>query len=224
MSKNNNKLSIATLVATMGIASAAMLPQAASAGYLVSSDGSPVKNGSGDCWTGKWKNPDKLEACGDVLEKAAAPVAAVSAPSDEDGDGVTDDKDQCPGTPAGSKVDADGCDIAENVTINLVEGEFGFDSANLTDGMKSELTSFADKVKASPGHEAVSVIGHTDSTGPEAYNQGLSERRAAAAAAFLESQGIDGIATSGQGESNPIADNSTREGRADNRRVEISTK
>lgn len=68
------------------------------------------------------------------------------------------------------------------------------------------------------------IVGHTDSTGPEEYNQRLSERRAEAAAAFLMEQGIrpSHIRTLGKGESEPVASNDTPEGRQLNRRVEIA--
>ena len=68
------------------------------------------------------------------------------------------------------------------------------------------------------------VIGHTDSKGAEAYNQGLSESRAGSAADFLLAQGIGGerISTLGKGESEPVADNETEAGRQENRRVEIA--
>ncbi|MEI2417372.1 OmpA family protein [Orrella sp. JC864] len=71
--------------------------------------------------------------------------------------------------------------------------------------------------------ETIIAVGHTDWTGPEAYNQGLSERRAASVKNYLVSRGIDPnrIYTEGKGELEPIADNRTREGRAQNRRVEI---
>ena len=72
--------------------------------------------------------------------------------------------------------------------------------------------------------EVIVCVGHTDSTGTEAYNQKLSERRANAVKSYLVSQGVDGekIVTEGKGELQPIADNATREGRAKNRRVEIT--
>ncbi|MBO4790317.1 MAG: OmpA family protein [Oxalobacter sp.] len=72
--------------------------------------------------------------------------------------------------------------------------------------------------------EVIVCVGHTDSTGTVAYNQKLSERRANAVKSYLVSQGVDGekIVTEGKGELQPIADNSTREGRAKNRRVEIT--
>ena len=68
------------------------------------------------------------------------------------------------------------------------------------------------------------VVGHTDSTGSEAYNQALSERRAQSAITYLETKGIEAgrLKASGAGESQPIADNGTREGRALNRRVVLS--
>jgi outer membrane protein OmpA-like peptidoglycan-associated protein len=69
----------------------------------------------------------------------------------------------------------------------------------------------------------IDVLGHTDSTGSDAYNQGLSERRAQAVASYLTSRGVQSarIATRGYGESAPIATNATEEGRASNRRVEV---
>ncbi len=219
---------ISVLAAAMGLAAAgAFLPQGASAGYLVDSSGEVVTDGYGECWKGSWENPGALEACGDVIEKAAEPEPepVVSTPRDSDGDGVDDEQDQCPNTPAGRKVDSDGCAIVENMTLDLklVEEEFDFDSAELKPRMMESLRDFAERVKASPGHEHVTVIGYTDSTGPEEYNLNLSLRRAQAVADYLESLGIDDIEVRGEGEANPVADNSTREGRAKNRRVEIIT-
>ena len=83
----------------------------------------------------------------------------------------------------------------------------------------------AAKINASKGNEMLTIVGHTDSTGPESHNQGLSERRAQAAADYLASQGVDPsrMTIKGMGESSPAADNGTREGRAMNRRIEILT-
>ena len=68
---------------------------------------------------------------------------------------------------------------------------------------------------------AGTVVGHTDSSGSDAYNQKLSERRAQTVAGYLEGKGIavGRLTASGAGESEPIADNKTKEGRAQNRRV-----
>ena len=67
------------------------------------------------------------------------------------------------------------------------------------------------------------IEGHTDSTGPDGYNQGLSERRAEAVQGYLVDHGVSpsNLSTVGYGEAQPVADNSTREGRALNRRVEL---
>ncbi|MCB1850320.1 MAG: OmpA family protein [Gammaproteobacteria bacterium] len=177
-----------------------------------------VTNSAGECWraVGGTAGPQKL--CGDEMPMMAAP-----SPMDSDGDGVLDADDRCPGTRAGAKVDRYGCEVIENLTINLVNDEFDFDSAVLKPEMKQALSDLADRVKASQGEERLTITGHTDSVGPESYNMGLSNRRAEAAAAYLESLGISGIATKGMGESSPVADNGTKAGRAKNRRVEIET-
>lgn len=67
------------------------------------------------------------------------------------------------------------------------------------------------------------MVGHTDSKGTDAYNQRLSERRASAAAEYLISQGVSPqkVTSQGRGESEPVADNETDAGRAQNRRVEL---
>ena len=69
----------------------------------------------------------------------------------------------------------------------------------------------------------IDINGHTDSTGSQAYNQGLSERRAMSVAGYLNSQGIDPrrVSAVGFGPNQPIASNATPDGRAQNRRVEI---
>ena len=168
--------------------------------------------------------PDSLDRCPNT--PAGARVNAEGCPVDSDGDGVPDYKDNCPGTPAGAKVDPSGCQIMGDVTINTTTDHFDFDSAALKPAMKSELDAVAAKVTASRGDEMLEVIGHTDSTGPAAYNQGLSERRAQAAADYLAGQGVNAnnMTIKGMGESAPVADNATSAGRAMNHRVEILTK
>jgi len=99
---------------------------------------------------------------------------------------------------------------------------FDFDKAVI----KTEGRQVLDQVAAQVAQlnlETLIATGHTDSTGPAAYNQGLSERRANAVKAYLVEKGIptDRIYVEGKGASQPIASNATREGRAQNRRVEI---
>jgi len=99
---------------------------------------------------------------------------------------------------------------------------FDFDSANLKGPAKDNVKSLAASLEKYPDTE-IKVIGHTDNKGTEAYNMGLSERRAAAVKAFAVTQGVPAsrLTTIGKGFSEPIADNSTDAGRAANRRVEV---
>jgi OOP family OmpA-OmpF porin len=101
---------------------------------------------------------------------------------------------------------------------------FDFDKSVLKEQGKVELHKLDEYIK-SKGIRVVDidVIGHTDSKGSTEYNQSLSERRATAVKDYMVSEGIDGgiIDVSGKGEANPVADNSTDEGRALNRRVDV---
>lgn len=114
--------------------------------------------------------------------------------------------------------------VGEGIQITFDSGIlFGFDSAELRPEARENLTTLAQSLQEYPQTD-VMVIGHTDSKGSDAYNQGLSERRAGSAADFLKTRGIsaDRITMLGKGESEPIADNETEAGRAQNRRVEIA--
>ncbi|MOA31484.1 Outer membrane porin F precursor [compost metagenome] len=99
---------------------------------------------------------------------------------------------------------------------------FAFDSAQLTPAAQEQLVGLMDKLK-NADVLSIKVVGHTDSQGTDAYNQALSERRASSVAAFLLEQGLtpDKLTSQGMGESQPVADNASEEGRAKNRRVEL---
>ena len=99
---------------------------------------------------------------------------------------------------------------------------FDFDKAVLKPEGKAKLDDLVSKVQGI-NLEVIVAVGHTDSVGSDAYNQKLSERRAQAVKAYLESKGIDKsrVYTEGKGEKQPVADNKTKDGRAKNRRVEI---
>jgi OOP family OmpA-OmpF porin len=101
---------------------------------------------------------------------------------------------------------------------------FDFDKATLKREGEVKVDEVVRAMKAEPKLRAT-VDGYTDSIGTEAYNQRLSERRANAVRSYMVSQGIDAsrITARGYGESHPVADNKTAEGRAKNRRVEITT-
>ncbi|ETA66018.1 outer membrane protein A [Bordetella pertussis H973] len=125
----------------------------------------------------------------------------------------------CDGVPVAQKEKS--APMAAKVVFNA-DTFFDFDKSTL----KPEGRQLLDQVAQQAGTidlETIIAVGHTDSIGTEAYNQKLSERRAAAVKTYLVSKGIDPnrIYTEGKGELQPIASNKTREGRAQNRRVEI---
>lgn len=141
----------------------------------------------------------------------------VVAPVDSDKDGVMDDKDKCPGTPIGFKVDTDGCPLKATLHLN-----FSSDSSKVDAEGTAKVAEFADFLKVSPAYKAT-IVGHADSTASDKYNQKLSERRAEKVKAMLIEQGIaaERLTSSGEGEKMPVASNATKEGRAENRRIEV---
>ncbi|WP_425599410.1 OmpA family protein, partial [Vibrio natriegens] len=100
------------------------------------------------------------------------------------------------------------------------ESLFAFDSAEIKNA--SSLDLLAQQLRDYPG-DTIRIEGHTDSTGPETYNMGLSERRAQSVADYLVQQGIDAsrLTVIGMGEHSPVASNDTKAGRAQNRRVDV---
>lgn len=161
---------------------------------------------------------------GDVKPAAAAVAAApaVAEPLDSDGDGVIDERDRCPNTPAGTRVDADGCElaVAQVASVKLLVN-FGFDSTRVQERYFADLAELATFLQRFSDVQ-VEVEGHTDSLGSADYNQSLSQRRAQAVVDLLVNRhGIarDRLQARGYGESRPVASNDTEEGRAENRRV-----
>jgi len=115
-------------------------------------------------------------------------------------------------------------DNGQNITLNMPgHVTFATDSSDLNPAFFEVLKSVSKVVKEFD-QTIVEVAGHTDSTGSEAYNQGLSERRAGTVSQYFQSRGISGqrLITVGLGESMPVADNSLDSGRQANRRVEIT--
>ena len=145
----------------------------------------------------------------------APKVVTSPAPMDSDGDGVTNDKDACPNTPKGAKVDEKGCWV-----IGLVH--FDFDKADIKPAYQPILNEVARVMSMNAGL-SLQVDGHTDSIGPDAYNQKLSERRAKAAVNYLVGKGIPKEKFMAKGFSfhKPIASNDNEKGRAENRRAEM---
>jgi outer membrane protein OmpA-like peptidoglycan-associated protein len=100
---------------------------------------------------------------------------------------------------------------------------FDFDSDVVRGAARENLTNLANSLRNYPDTEVL-IVGHTDNVGAAAYNQGLSERRAASARNYLVSQGVPAnrIRTMGMGLREPVASNETEAGRAQNRRVEVA--
>jgi len=177
---------------------------------------------------------------------AGRKVNADGCELDSDGDGVIDANDKCPGTPAGRKVNAEGCELdsdgdgivdgsdkcptvfaktADGCPPPLVLEGVHFDNDKAT--LRPEAFAILDKTAVSLkdwGDVNIEVGGHTDSRADDDYNLKLSQRRAETVRDYLISKGIaaDRLTAKGYGETKPIADNETEEGRFKNRRVELS--
>ena len=217
--------------------------------YWDSSSGDVWKNRVKECWRGTNGTTD-IE-CGGVVEEAPVVAEKDTAyywPDDQDYDGVVDGQDHCPSTPEGVTVDSNGCALDADgdgvpdhldqcpgaptgavvdlngctyTILKLSDIHFAIDSALLTSEAKSVLRSAISAINANPS--TVHVEGYTDSTGTDEYNFALSQRRAQSVVDYLVSQGVDGskLQAVGYGETSPISSNATREGRRQNRRVEI---
>ena len=186
---------------------------------------------------------------GDFVKKVflAKIVKPVAKPLDSDGDGVTDDWDRCPDTPKGVKVDAQGCPLDSDgdgvadyldKCPNTPKGAtvdargcwtyaavvlYDFDS----DKIKAEAFSMLGEavliLKKNPEMK-VEIDGHTDSKGSATYNMNLSERRAKSVMKYFVDKGVESerLTIKGFGFTKPAASNDTKEGRAKNRRVELT--
>lgn len=156
---------------------------------------------------------DYLDKCPDTPK--GVKVDKAGCPLDSDGDGVPDYLDKCPDTLKGAPVNSVGCWVIRDL-------KFDYDKADIKAQYYGRLDEGVKILELNPKVK-VEIQGHTDSAGSDAYNQGLSERRAAAVRDYLISKGIkaDRLTMRGYGESKPIATNETPEGRAENRRVQI---
>jgi len=160
---------------------------------------------------------DRLDKCPGTPK--GVKVDKDGCPLDTDGDGVYDYKDECPDTPKGTKVDAKGCPPPLCITLNV---QFDFDKADIKPEFHNEIKAAADFLKKNAAGKDAVLEGHTDDRGEADYNQKLSQARAEAVMNYMvENFGIDAnkISAKGYGESQPIADNSSEEGRFKNRRV-----
>ncbi len=214
--------------------------------YASDSQGFVVRGSQGECWrTGSWTPAlANVVGCDGVLAKAL-PVPS-PAPSPQPGAALPPEP---PSTtppsaaesgaartappvvvppsapPAQADLGPDGGAAAaarsDKITLDT-DTTFDFDQARLKPAGEEKLKAIAQRLSTME-LEVVVATGHTDWTGTEAYNQSLSERRAAAVKRFLVAQGLPErrIFTEGKGEREPVATNHSREGRAKNRRVVV---
>lgn len=149
---------------------------------------------------------------------------------DTDGDGVADQFDKCPGTPAGTAVDGSGCPLPKPAPVDSVASNvtgfekigFDFNSSVLKTESYPTLDKLSSVLRENGGK--VTVNGYASSEGTAAYNLKLSKDRANSVKTYLVNSGVNAsqVATKGNGEANPIASNDTEEGRIQNRRVETA--
>ncbi len=178
---------------------------------------------------------------------ASSGIAVVETAGDADNDGVADDADLCPDTPAGTRVDSTGCApaVAPSIAMDCPEPKadeavdangcavqsssllaailFEFDSTELTMAAREKLDGVASSLAGGSGR--IEVAGHASDEGDDYYNLDLSQRRANAVRRYLIDQGVSParIIARGFGDEAPEDDNSSAEGRRHNRRVEVRT-
>lgn len=191
--------------------------------YWTDVNGTIVRSATtGECVRSiNWTPEDAIEGCdGKPIKPKPAVVPVVAAvPADSDGDGVTDDMDKCPDSPSDKPVDADGCTIVSVVLENV---QFESNSSELTAGSSESLDEVVNAM-SEYDQLRIEIQAHTDNMGEASYNLSLSEKRANSVRDYLIAQGVaaNRMEVKGYGETQPIADNSTRDGRAKNRRVEL---
>ena len=148
---------------------------------------------------------------------------------DTDGDGVADQFDKCPGTPAGTAVDGSGCPLPKPAAVDSVSNVTGFEKIGFdfnSSVLKTESYPTLDKLSSVLRENGgkVTVNGYASSEGTTAYNLKLSKDRANSVKTYLVNSGVNAsqVATKGNGEANPTASNDTEEGRIQNRSVETA--
>ena len=174
----------------------------ASGGSYITSGGSVLKTGTGSCLqSGTFSSDDAINACEGIVEEAAEVVA------------------EAPAAPEAAPVQTSKIDTREFSEQTL----FDTDSAQLNSSGLSVMTGLFDALAEYKGITGISVTGHTDSRGSDAYNQALSEQRAQTVASQISSRYPDArIEVIGMGEASSIASNDTAEGRQQNRRVDVT--
>ncbi len=213
-------------IATASFAGTAMAaaPQSSSIGYAKDAAGQTVKSGFGTCVrAGYWTPAMATQECDpDLLPKPAAkPAAKPEAKPAAKPEAKPAAKPEAAKPEAKPAAKPAAAPVTQKVTL-AADVLFDFDKAMVKPEGRTKLDDLVGKMKAI-NLEVIIAIGHTDSIGSDAYNQKLSMRRATAVKDYLVSKGIaaNRIYTEGKGEKQPVASNSTKDGRTKNRRVDI---
>ena len=181
--------------------------------------GDAWKNSTGLCWRdAAWPPATAVKGCDGAIEEVAPAPVRAPAPVSAAPAAAPAPVAVAPAAPVAPPPPP----AAPTKVTYAADAFFDFDKSVLKPAGKTKLEDLVGKVKAI-NLEVVIAVGHTDSKGTDAYNQKLSVARAEAVKAFLVSQGLDKsrVYTEGKGESQPAADNKTKEGQARNRRVEV---
>lgn len=175
-------------------------------------EGCPVPDTDSD---GINDDEDKCPSVAGVAKYQGCPVP------DKDNDGINDDDDRCPDL--AGPADNGGCPKLETSKFNASAVQFVTGSATLTAAAKKELDKAARILNEQYPQLKVEIGGHTDNTGKPEFNQKLSQKRAESVKTYLEKKKVDGsrLMASGFGQDQPIGDNATKAGKAQNRRVEF---
>jgi OOP family OmpA-OmpF porin len=180
------------------------------------SDGTVWRNGTNElCWRDAfWTPATGVQGCDGVPPPPAPPAPPPPPPPPRP-------TPPAPPPPPPPAPPAPPAAVSEKVTY-AADVNFDFDKSVVRPADQAKLTDLVEKTKPI-NLEVIIAVGHTDSTGAAAYNQGLSVRRAEAVKEFLVGKGVERnrVYTEGKGLTSPVADNKTREGRAKNRRVEV---
>ena len=162
---------------------------------------------------------DDIDQCPNTVQGAAIDVTGCER--DDDGDNVVNHRDRCPNTRPGVPVDSDGCQIGSTYELRGVNFRVGIGS--VAHGRRADSRRCRAPWLLDHPHLIVEVAGHTDSDGSATANLSLSDRRANTVRDYLIQRGVNpnSITARGYGESQPVADNESAEGKAENRRVEL---
>ncbi len=167
---------------------------------------------------------DSKDQCKDTVTGAnvdANGCEIVVKEADTDNDGIADARDDCLGTADGVVVNAQGCVLQADISLANIQFKTGI--AKLNANSQNILAGIAQTLQENQ-HLRFEVAGHTDNTGPVQYNVDLSSNRAQSVRQYLIDKGVaaDRLTARAYGQDKPIASNETREGRKQNRRVELA--